>query len=190
MAIYLDNILDRWLSDFCVRPEAISPKEKKLAYIDKANLLYAVGILQIKPWDVLKRLNKIRNRFAHTLSLDVPEPIMRDFDILVDKNISDWKAKLRTTESGMPANPTFKDNLSIVISYAIFHHQVFLKFGFHNARTTEFSAYALKCGKLEKSKEYWKDMRQSYAAMNFPIPTFIDQGLEGFSRSESNSDRA
>ncbi|SEN61817.1 hypothetical protein SAMN05216227_101875 [Pseudorhodobacter antarcticus] len=71
--IHLDHVLDVFLEDFCVRPKAVRSGAKRMSSLDKATLLYGVGVLSEGSFASISNLNRLRNKFAHELNFDISD---------------------------------------------------------------------------------------------------------------------
>ena len=69
--IYVDHVLDTFLNAYCARPEAVNPSKRRMSVLDKSSFLYGVGVLSEGTHSSLKKVNSIRNKFAHELSFEV-----------------------------------------------------------------------------------------------------------------------
>lgn len=69
--IHIDHVLDTFLNEFCIRPEVINPQKHRLTVLDKSVFLHSVGVLSKGSLTAIKKLNSIRNKFAHKLHFEV-----------------------------------------------------------------------------------------------------------------------
>lgn len=86
--IHIDHVLGSFLSEYCVRPNAVNPKKRRLAALDKATFLYGVGVLSEGSFSVIRHLNRVRNTFAHSLIFEVPEKEVDEYRSTVTSSYS------------------------------------------------------------------------------------------------------
>ncbi|WGU96424.1 hypothetical protein QJQ58_09380 [Paenibacillus dendritiformis] len=73
--LYIENELNKLLNNALKHPEIIV---NYMRFVDKLRLVFAIGILPIDEMDVIKKINRLRNSFAHDLSFEINDSIIEE----------------------------------------------------------------------------------------------------------------
>lgn len=119
--IYADHILTQTLIENLHKPSAIEVKGRRKYLLDKLEMCEAMGWVDPTDATILKKLNSLRNRFAHTLSFSVTA---NDVSGLRDAMPKEY---CQLAEEKRNGKPSLKDYLAILLVFMDIKRQNVLK---------------------------------------------------------------
>ena len=84
--LYLESIMSKMLVDFFPN----TPKMNIFNFSQKLELIRSIGFIELETYQAISKVNRLRNKLAHDLKMDLDEGVIEDIIDLLPQNVKKY----------------------------------------------------------------------------------------------------